>query len=285
MKNKNLETAFNKLYDKLEGWLETLIEMIPNIIIALMIFLLFFVVSRWTSHLVTKMLGKLSKNELINRLIARFLSMSIIMTGGFFALGIMHLDKTVTSLLTGIGIIGLALSFAFQHTAANILSGIIISLRSSVQLGDLIDSNDVFGNVMRVGLRSTKVLNVRGQYVDIPNRLLLDNTYKEFSKTGYRRIDVTGKINFRENLDEIRTKAEKRILNFEFIYEEKPPNFVYTEIDKEKVHFILRVWMKFSNADGEFINARSQCLVELSKLFNELGVEIARDEILYLDRK
>jgi len=284
MKNKNLEIAFNKLYDKLDGWLDTLIEMIPNIIIALIIFLLFYVVSRWTSHLVTKMLGKLSKNKLINKLIARFLSISIIMAGGFFALGLMHLDKTVTSLLTGIGIIGLALSFAFQHTAANILSGIIISLRSSVQLGDLIDSNGIFGNVLRVGLRSTKILNVKGQYVDIPNRLLLDNTYKEFSKTGYRRIDVIGKVNFRENLDEIRIKAEKRIMNFEFIYAEKPPNFVYTEIDKEKVHFILRVWMKFSNADGEFVNARSQCLIELSKLFNELGVEIARDEILYLDR-
>ena len=285
MKKKSIEIAFNKLYDKLEGWLNTLIEMIPNIIIALIIFILFYVISRWTGHLVIKMLGKLSKNKLINKLIARFLSISIIMAGGFFALGLMHLDKTVTSLLTGIGIIGLALSFAFQHTAANILSGIIISLRSSVQLGDLIDSNGVFGNVLRVGLRSTKILNVKGQYVDIPNRLLLDNTYKEFSKTGYRRIDVIGKVNFRENLDEIRIKAEERIMKFEFIYEEKPPNFVYTEIDKEKVHFILRVWMKFSNADGEFINARSQCLIELSKLFNELDVEIARDEILYLDRK
>jgi hypothetical protein len=43
--------------------------------------------------------------------------------------------------------------------------------------------------------------------------------------------------------------------------------------------------MKFTNVDGDFLKARSKCLIELSKLFNELGVEIARDEILYLDRK
>lgn len=285
MRKKSLELAFNKLYDKLDGWLDTFIEMIPNVVIALIVMVIFLVGSKWAGHLVTKMLGRLSKNKLVNKLIARLLSISIIVSGVFFSLGLMHLDKTVTSLLAGLGIIGLALSFAFQHTAANVLSGMIISLRSSVQLGDLIESNNVFGNVLRVGLRSTQILNVKGQNVDIPNRLLLDNTYKEFSKTGYRRIDVNGKINFRENLDEIRQKAEQRMMNFDFLYEAKSPNFVYKEIHKEKVEFTLRVWMKFTNADGEYLNAKSQCLIELSKLFNELGVEIARDEILYLDRK
>ncbi|MFK8036722.1 MAG: mechanosensitive ion channel family protein [Crocinitomicaceae bacterium] len=285
MKTKSLEIAFDKLYDKLEGWLSTLIEMTPNVIIALIVFLVFYLASKWINHFVIKMLGRVSKNGLTNKLVARLLSGSIILVGIFFALGLLHLDKTVTSLLAGIGIIGLALSFAFQHTAANVLSGMIISIRSSVQVGDLIDTNNTFGNVFRVGLRSTKILNVKGQYVEVPNRLLLDNTYREFSKTGFRRIDVVGKINFRENLDEIREKAEKRMMKFDFLYEEKQPNFVYNEIDKEKVNFNLRIWMKFTNNDGEFLNARSKCLIELSKLFNELGVEIARDEILYLDKK
>ena len=53
--------------------------------------------------------------------------------------------------------------------------------------------------------------------------------------------------------------------------------------EKEKIN--LRVWMKFTNADGAYLNAQSQCLIELSKVFKDLDVEIARDEILYLDRK
>ena len=73
------------------------------------------------------------------------------------------------------------------------------------------------------------------------------------------------------------------MLNFDFIYDEKLPNFVYNEIQKEKVSFTLRVWMKFTTNDGEYLNAKSKCLIELSKLFNELGVEVARDEIVYLD--
>jgi small-conductance mechanosensitive channel len=52
----------------------------------------------------------------------------------------------------------MALSFAFQHTAANILSGLIISIRGSLDLGDLIYSNNAFGNVLRVSLCSIQKL-------------------------------------------------------------------------------------------------------------------------------
>ncbi|MFT5072010.1 MAG: hypothetical protein ACI8V8_001982, partial [Chitinophagales bacterium] len=36
------------------------------------------------------------------------------------------------------------------------------------------------------------------------------------------------------------------MMRFDFIFDEKPPNFVYNEIYKEKIDFTLRVWMKFA---------------------------------------
>jgi small conductance mechanosensitive channel len=147
MKTKSLKVSFNKLNDKLEGWLDKFNEMIPNVIIALLVFLVFYISSKWIGRLISKMLEKFSDNKLINKIIVSALSITIIFAGIFFALGLMHLNKTVSSLLAGIGILGLALSFAFQHTAANVLAGFIISLRSSVHLGYLIESNGVFGNI------------------------------------------------------------------------------------------------------------------------------------------
>jgi len=285
VKTQSLEHALNKLYDKLGGWFEHGVEMLPNVVIAILVFAIFYFFARWFSKFSERMLKRITENELMNRLIARFMAIVIIITGAFFALGLLHLDKTVTSLLAGIGILGLALSFAFQHTAANILSGVIISIRSSLNAGDLIESNGVFGNVVKVGLRSTKVLNVRGQLVEIPNRLVLDNSYSEFSKTGFRRIDIVGTINFREDLVKIKRAAEAKMAEFDFIYQEKPPNWVYNKLVKEKIDFNLRIWINFTNNDGEFLNARSACLVALSEIFTANGVEVARDEIVYMDRK
>jgi len=178
--------------------------------------------------------------------------------------------------------LGFALSFAFQHTAANILGGVIISIRSTIDVGDLISIGDVFGNVLRVGLRSTHILNVTGQHVDVPNRLFIDGPFKEFSQTGYRRIDVTGVINFRENLDEIRQKTEDAMAKFNFNYTAKQPSMVFNSIANEKVDFTLRVWMNFTNNDGEYLTVRSKCIMRLGELYKELNVEIARKEVLFI---
>lgn len=285
MKTTSLEHAFSKLSEKLAGWLDTAIEMLPNIFLALLVFGVFYLLGKWIARVSERMLKRIADNELMNKLISRFIAIIVMIAGAFFALGLLHLDKTVTSLLAGIGILGLALSFAFQHTASNILSGIIISVRSSLNAGDLIESNGVFGNVVKVGLRTTKVLNVEGQLVELPNRLVLDNFYKEYSKTDYRRIDITGTIHFREDLAHVKTNAEEKMAEFDFIYEEKPPNLVYNKLVKEKVDFTLRVWMKFTNSDYEFVNARSTCLVALSEMFKEQGIDVARDEIVFLDHK
>ena len=92
-----------------------------------------------------------------------------------------------------------------------------------------------------------------------------------------------GKVNFNEDLSLLKENAEKAMSEFDFIYEPKKPNFVYNELIKEKVDFNLRVWMNFTNNDGEFLNARSKCLVRLSQVFKDMGIALARDEIVYLD--
>ena len=284
MKTENINKAFDKLAIKMEFWLSKAIEMIPNFVVALLVVLLFNLIARLISKLGYKVLFRVSNNEVISKLIVRFTSILTIATGVFVALGVMHLDKTVTSLLAGVGIVGLALSFAFQHTAADVLSGVIIVMRSTVAAGDLVESNGVFGNVVRIGLRSVRILNVKGQHEEIPNRLFLDNTFKEYSQTGFRRIDLTGEINTSENLTNLKTLVEEEMSKFDFVYEHKLPNMVYNEFKNEKVSYNVRIWMNFTNNDGEFLNSRSRCLVKLNEIFAEQGVEIPRKEFVHINK-
>ena len=274
MKTKSLELALDKLYTKLQTWFETGFEIIPNAILAILVIILFSLFVKIFKKSSEKLLLRVSGNVNVAKLIIRFISFFILILGIFVALGIMHLDKTVTSLLAGVGIIGLAFSFAFQHTAANILSGILISFRSTVKVGDLIETNKHFGNVLEVGLRATRILNVHGQHVEIPNRLVMDNPIVEYSKTNYRRISITGKLNLGDDLTSIKEKIENELSSLDFIYPEKLPNMVYNELDFEKANFTLRVWMNFTNNDGEFVNARSKCVECLSRILKENNVSI-----------
>ena len=62
--------------------------------------------------------------------------MLVIAVGFFTALDLLGLQKTVVSLLAGAGILGLAIGFAFQDLAENLLAGLILGIRKPCQYGD-----------------------------------------------------------------------------------------------------------------------------------------------------
>ena len=82
-------------------------------------------------------------------------------------------------LLAGLGIGGLAIALAFQHTFGNILSGLLIYTDHHFKIGDRIklrgQYNGIDGNVTKIGLRNTKVVSrYEGREINIPNSFLTD---------------------------------------------------------------------------------------------------------------
>src|SRR5436190_185469 len=95
------------LTQKLEAWLQHLIIMLPNLVIAILVMLVNFFIARLIRKGTEKILPRVSHSVALNNLAANIVYYSVILMGLFFVLGILKLDKTVTSLLAGVGIIGL----------------------------------------------------------------------------------------------------------------------------------------------------------------------------------
>jgi len=92
------------------------------------------------------------KNTELSRVLGQLTHVALIVTGAMIALSILELDKTVTSVLAGAGIIGLALSFAFQDLAANLISGFYMAAKNPFEIGDVIQVNDHMGTVKDIQL-------------------------------------------------------------------------------------------------------------------------------------
>lgn len=78
----------------------------------------------------------------------------------------------VMSLVTGLGIGGLAVALAAQEALGNVLGSIQVMADQPYAIGDFIRVNDLFGRVEELGLRSTRLLTPDGVRVVVPNRLL-----------------------------------------------------------------------------------------------------------------
>ena len=83
-----------------------------------------------------------------------------------------NLGYNVAGLLAGVGIGGLAVALAAKETLANLFGSLALLMDRTFQVGDTIKQGEVEGEVVNIGLRSTRVRTKEGYIVSIPNQLM-----------------------------------------------------------------------------------------------------------------
>jgi small-conductance mechanosensitive channel len=273
MEDIKIKDAYGIVSGKIESWLEAMIEMLPNIVVAIVVLVLFYFAAKAIKTVSGKLLDKAFSNKSLNNLLQNIIYISIITIGMFVALGILDLDKTVTSLLAGVGVIGLALGFAFQDTAANFVAGVFLAVRSPIEIGDIIQSVDVMGVVQKINLRATEVRTFQGTDVVIPNKDVFQNPLFNFTHSKERRVDLDCGVSYGGDLDKVKKVTLNAIENCEGVDQEKGVSFFYKEFGGSSINFQVRAWIKDIQQAG-FLETQSNMIVALKKAFDANDIMI-----------
>src|SRR5687768_10551904 len=103
-----MKTTWSLIEDKLEAWWIYSVKMLPNFVLAILVLAVFFVLARIFRGLTYKFILKISKSISVSSLLSGIIYTGIFIAGLMSALDILGLEKPVSSLLAGVGIIGLA---------------------------------------------------------------------------------------------------------------------------------------------------------------------------------
>ncbi|MDX1503889.1 MAG: mechanosensitive ion channel [Thermoanaerobaculia bacterium] len=269
----NFEDAVNKLLEKIQGWGEELVVLAPNLVAAILALVVAWLAARLARKALRRILGPVLPGQ-VARLLASVAYIGVIAVGAFVALGIVGLEKTVTSLLAGAGIIGLALGFAFQDIAANFMSGILLAFRRPFTPGELIETNDYFGKVDRVTLRSTRMTTPTGQMVLIPNRLIFENPIVNFTRLGSRRVDLTCGVAYGDDLAKARKLAVAAVEKVAGRDEDREVELYYNEFGDSSINFVVRFWIPFGDSQAAYLAAQSEAIQRIKTAFDEGGITI-----------
>lgn len=267
-----------KAYEKIKGvvveWGDQGVKLIPNLITAIIILILFYIVSKFITKKLGKYLRKKMPGSTIVDLAMSLFHILMMAVGILTCLGIMHLDKTVTTVLAGMGVIGLALSFAFQHTSHDLLSGIVLAIKSPIKVGDIIETNGIYGEVKRVGLRATYIDNADGQLIAVPNRLVLDDKLSAYSVNKERRVVIEGSVAYSSHLKESEQIIIEGVKKVNSLKQDKPVELFYTEFGDNGVHYMVRFWIPFTNDQTEYLQAKSEAYRYIKIACDENNIEI-----------
>ncbi len=249
---ERLDNAIGLAISKVNGWAKAFVLMLPNFVVAILALLLFYILSRLLARSLRRILPRFFHNDAVNRLISSLISVVTLVVGLFVALDILELEKTVTSLLAGVGIVGLALGFAFQNAAQNVLSGVVMAFNSPINVGDIIETHKHFGKVYHIGLRATRLTNPQGQEVEVPNRLVLQDPFKHYTYHGKRRVDVQGHVGLNEDLDRVEKAIMEEVRNIPHLIKDEPVQFFFREVKEFAISFELRFWVKYDDYPAYF---------------------------------
>lgn len=265
--------AYNLITDKLSKWIQELIRMLPNILLATVVLVLGIFIARFIKKLAVRLINKVSHNTTLVNLFGSIVYVFLIGIVLFTVLSILQLDKAVTSILAGAGIIGLALAFAFQDIAANFISGIFISFRRPIRIGDIVKLGDYMGKVKEINLRDTMLLTFQGQMVIIPNKDVFQNPIENYSMLGKRRMDLVVGVSYGEDLERVRQITLEAVKDVEGLAEGDEITMFYQEFGDSSINYIIRLWLS-SPEQKTYWTASSDAIIKIKKAYDKNDIMI-----------
>jgi len=217
-------------------------HLIPRLIIALAVFLVFYLLYRVLNFL----LARVTRRAGVEPTAATFLLVAVryvvLIVGVVLALEELGLD--VTTILEGLGIVGLALGFAAKDTLSNIIAGFFLFWDKPFVIGDLIEVSDEYGEVRAITMRTTRIVTVDGKLVSIPNSVIVNSKIRSYTMIPHLRLDIDVTIGVNERIDEAREVILDIVRRDERFLKEPPPEVVVITLGDYFVKIALKVWLR-----------------------------------------
>ncbi|MEO5979053.1 MAG: mechanosensitive ion channel family protein [Chryseolinea sp.] len=254
------------IVEKLERWLTASVKLLPNLTVAVITVVAGYFVAKLVRRIAYKLTLKISHSDSVSGVVSGILQTLTMVIAATIALGVLNLDTVVSSLLAGVGIVGLALGFAFQDLSSNFISGLFMAFKRPFEIGDQVETNAFTGTIHDIRLRDTTLYTTQGLHVIIPNKDIFQKPIINYSRSENRRVELdftvanTTDLAFAESV--IRDAIKE--LNSDSLVSEI--ELYYTGIEDPKIK--LKVSFKIESADPkEFMKQRHLAIRSIYKAF------------------
>ncbi len=171
----------------------------------------------------------------------------ILVFGFFWMLSVVGVNITV--FLAGAGIAALVLAFAMQDTLSNYFSGLHLMLDKPFDIGDTIEIDGEFMEVLRIGMRSTRLYNIFDHEIEImPNNLLANQMISNVTKPDSEyRVAVEVGVAYGSPIDKVKEILLEAVTsNDEVVIDDgdKRPRVNFIDFGDSALQFRVRFFVK-----------------------------------------
>ena len=158
-----------------------------------------------------------------------------------------HFEINITAMVTTLGIGSLAVALAAQNALEDTISGFLIMLDRPYRIGDRIELLDLntWGDVVDIGLRSTRIRTRDNRMVVVPNSLIGKSLVVNYAYPNDQyRLEIHVGIAYGTDLEKARSVMVKAVEGVEGVLEDRPVEALFLEFGDSALIFRVRWWLE-----------------------------------------
>lgn len=219
-----------------------------------------------------KLLSRWRKRQSLRDLIARLLNIAIWMIGILITAMIMFPGLTPTRALGAMGIVSIAIGFAFRDIFENFFAGILILWRYPFETGDFIECEDITGRVEDITVRMSMIRKTTGELVVIPNSVLFKNPVQVLTDQSQRRVTIIAGVAYGEDVSEAVKVIEQALKDCETIAADRPLQVFPQSFASSSIDIEVTWWTGAKPVDIR--RSRGEVVTAVKSSLDQAGIEI-----------
>ena len=274
-------TTFGRAADEVKTIYRRAVQAWPLAMLIVVILLTTWVLAHLVGMVARRFFAGRVPSPLLFNVVVRASTVPVFLLGLYFVLQVAGLTRLALTVLGGTGLIGIIIGFAFRDIAENFLASLLLSVRNPFSGGDLIEVAGHTGIVQNLNTRSTVLLTLDGNHVQIPNATVYKSTIKNYSSIASRRAEFVIGIAY----DSSATRAQVLIAG---ILKEHPavldvpePLVLVDELGAATVNLRVTYWFDSATYSPAKINSALMRLTKNRLLKNGIELPDAAREVIF----
>lgn len=173
-------------------------------------------------------------------------------------------------LLGAAGVLSVAIGFASQTSASNLISGLFLIGERPFGIGDVVKVGASVGEVISIDLLSVKLRTFDNLFVRIPNEQLIKSEVTTLTRFPIRRYDLQLGVAYKEDLEKVRKVLFEVAERNPLCLEEPEPLFIFQGFGDSSLNIQFSVWAKRE----QWLDLRNTIAEEIKGAFDRAGIEI-----------
>ncbi len=248
---------------------------LPGLALGIVIMAAFILLAPHIAKVLVKPLARTTTSPLLRSVIQRSVSLVLILLGIYLFLFLAGLTGFAIAVVSGTGVVGLILGFAFRDIAENFISSLLLTIQRPFRIGDIVQINDFTGIIQKVTARATTLVDFDGNHIQIPNATIYKGVIKNLTANPLMRGQFVIGVGYDADIQQAQQIAQEITAEQDNVLNDPEPQILIDELGPSTYNIKVYFWVDVEKTS--VLKMASVLMRKITQAFLEANISMPDD--------